>query len=290
VTRAASTLITTTQGLAASAGGPAKRETLRRLIRGAAGFKNAIIFCNRKRDVAILHKSLQKHGFNAGVLHGDMDQRARMVSLDAFKTGNVDLIVCSDVAARGLDIPDVSHVFNFDVPTHAEDYVHRIGRTGRAGKSGVAVSLVTPADQKYILEIERLIARKIDWLAGESLANLPEEEPGQRATRGKHSQRSRRTVPGGDARGRASSSRQQTIGAQASPKPSFSRRRDGDRPSVEGAPKPAVPLSGHRQKDDAAPVVGMGDHVPMFLLRPAKVKPEKAAEDTGDPGKNTRMG
>jgi len=160
VTRAASTLITTSQGLVASASGPAKRETLRRLIRGAADFKNAIIFCNRKRDVAILHKSLQKHGFNAGVLHGDMDQRARTVSLDAFKTGSVDLIVCSDVAARGLDIPDVSHVFNFDVPTHAEDYVHRIGRTGRAGKTGIALSIVTAADQKYILEIERLIARE----------------------------------------------------------------------------------------------------------------------------------
>ena len=148
VTRAASTSITTSQGFVASASGPAKRETLRRLIRGAADFKNAIIFCNRKRDVAILHKSLQKHGFNAGVLHGDMDQRARMVSLDAFKTGGVDLIVCSDVAARGLDIPDVSHVFNFDVPTHAEDYVHRIGRTGRAGKTGVALSIVTARRSK----------------------------------------------------------------------------------------------------------------------------------------------
>ncbi|MGA7385831.1 MAG: DEAD/DEAH box helicase, partial [Methylocella sp.] len=185
VTRAASTLITTSQGLVASASGPAKRETLRRLIRGAADFKNAIIFCNRKRDVAILHKSLQTHGFNAGVLHGDMDQRARTVSLDAFKTGSVDLIVCSDVAARGLDIPDVSHVFNFDVPTHAEDYVHRIGRTGRAGKTGVALSIVTAADQKYIFEIERLIARKIDWLPGESLADLPGDiETTQRAPRG----------------------------------------------------------------------------------------------------------
>ena len=135
VAPAASTAATISQGLIASAGGPAKRETLRRLIRGAADFKNAIIFCNRKRDVAILHKSLQKHGFNAGVLHGDMDQRARMASLEAFKNGEVDLIVCSDVAARGLDIPDVSHIFNFDVPTHAEGYVHRIGRTGRAGCS-----------------------------------------------------------------------------------------------------------------------------------------------------------
>jgi superfamily II DNA/RNA helicase len=270
VTRAASTLSTTSQGLVASASGPDKRETLRRLIRSAADFKNAIIFCNRKRDVAILHKSLQKHGFNAGVLHGDMDQRARMASLDAFKTGAVDLIVCSDVAARGLDIPDVSHVFNFDVPTHAEDYVHRIGRTGRAGKTGVALSIVTAGDQKYILAIERLIARKIDWLAGESLADLPELELGQRA---KRTQRSRQSVPGGGARGRASSPRQQAISAAASPAPSSSRRRDGDRPSVEVASKPTVPPPRHGQKQAAAPVVGMGDHVPMFLLRPAKVKP-----------------
>ncbi|MGH6839441.1 MAG: DEAD/DEAH box helicase, partial [Methylocella sp.] len=276
VTRAASTLVTTSQGLVASASGPAKRETLRRLIRGAADFKNAIIFCNRKRDVAILHKSLQKHGFNAGVLHGDMDQRARMASLDAFKTGGVDLIVCSDVAARGLDIPDVSHVLNFDVPTHAEDYVHRIGRTGRAGKTGVALSIVTAADQKYVLAIERLIARRIDWLPGESLANIAEDgETSQRAPRGTRAARSRRaaTPGGGDARGRGTSSRQQTISAAASPKPSPSRRQGGDRPFVEAASKPAVQPRRHGQKEDTAPVVGMGDHVPMFLLRPAKAKP-----------------
>ena len=293
VTRAASTLITTSQGLVASASGPAKRETLRRLIRGAADFKNAIIFCNRKRDVAILHKSLQKHGFNAGVLHGDMDQRARTVSLDAFKTGSVDLIVCSDVAARGLDIPDVSHVFNFDVPTHAEDYVHRIGRTGRAGKTGIALSIVTAADQKYILEIERLIARKIDWLPGESPANLPgDSETSQRAPRGARPRRA--SPPGGNAaRGRASSSRHQAIGAPTA-KPSGSRRRDDDRPFAEAAPKPsAVGASAperRRHNDDDSPVVGMGDHVPMFLLRPTKVKPAKAPEDNDDPAKNTRMG
>ena len=292
VTRAASTLITTSQGLVGSASGPAKRETLRRVIHGAADFKNAIIFCNRKRDVAILHKSLQKHGFNAGVLHGDMDQRARTASLDAFKTGAVDLIVCSDVAARGLDIPDVSHVFNFDVPTHAEDYVHRIGRTGRAGKTGVALSIVTAADQKYILAIERLIARKIEWLPGESLANLPDENRGQRAPLAKQAQRSRRTVPGGGARGRASSSGQQTISAAASPTPSSSRRQGGDRPFVEAASKPAVQPHRHGQREDAVPVVGMGDHVPMFLLRPATFKLEKAPGEKGSPGpsKNTRMG
>jgi superfamily II DNA/RNA helicase len=291
VARAASTAITIAQGLVASTSGPAKRETLRRLIRGAADFKNAIIFCNRKRDVAILHKSLQKHGFNAGVLHGDMDQRARMASLDAFKSGGVDLIVCSDVAARGLDIPDVSHVYNFDVPTHAEDYVHRIGRTGRAGKTGIAVSIVTPADQKYILEIERLIARKIDWLAGESLANLPKEESEQRAPRGERPQRSRRnTSGGGDARARASSSRKPECAAPATSKPSPSRRHDGDHPSGEPDAKRAATPQRHHREEDSSPVVGMGDHVPMFLLRPTTVRPGKAAAGKTEPGKNTRLG
>ncbi|MGQ0444538.1 MAG: DEAD/DEAH box helicase [Beijerinckiaceae bacterium] len=292
VTRAASTLTTTSQGLVASASGPVKRETLRRVIRGAADFKNAIIFCNRKRDVAILHKSLRKHGFNAGVLHGDLDQRARMASLDAFKTGAVDLIVCSDVAARGLDIQDVSHVFNFDVPTHAEDYVHRIGRTGRAGKTGVALSIVTAADQKYVLAIERLIDRKIDWLPGESLANLPDETQGQRVPPAERAQRSRRTVPGGGARRRASTSGQQTISAAASPTPSSSRRQGGDRPFVEAASKPGVQPNRHGQKEDAVQVVGMGDHVPMFLLRPATVKLEKASGEKSSPGpgKNTPLG
>ena len=152
-----------TQVLVASGAGPEKRETLRRLIRKADGFKNAIIFCNRKREVALLHKSLQTHGFSAGALHGDLDQRSRMAALDAFRNGELDLLVCSDVAARGLDIPDVSHVFNFDVPTHAEDYVHRIGRTGRAGKSGTAISIVTGADRRYVDDIEKLIQKTIDW-------------------------------------------------------------------------------------------------------------------------------
>ena len=125
-----------------------KRATLRRLVRTAENFKNAIIFCNRKRDVQVVYRSLEKHGFSVGALHGDLDQRARMAALDAFRNDQVQLLVCSDVAARGLDIPDVSHVINYDPPHHAEDYVHRIGRTGRAGKSGVALTIATRADQK----------------------------------------------------------------------------------------------------------------------------------------------
>ena len=139
-----------------------KRATLRRLVRSAENFKNAIIFCNRKRDVQVVYRSLEKHGFSVGALHGDLDQRARMAALDAFRNDQVQLLVCSDVAARGLDIPDVSHVINYDPPHHAEDYVHRIGRTGRAGKSGVALTIATRADTRAVEEIEKLIGRKID--------------------------------------------------------------------------------------------------------------------------------
>ena len=162
VARQNSTADTIEQRLVRVSGKPEeKRDALRRLIRGEENLKNAIIFCNRKRDVATLARSLEKHGFSAAGLHGDMDQKSRMETLDAFKTDKLQLLVASDVAARGLDIPAVSHVFNFDVPTHAEDYVHRIGRTGRAGRSGVAVTLVAPSDGKYVDAITKLIAKDI---------------------------------------------------------------------------------------------------------------------------------
>ena len=144
-----------------------KREMLRRLLRDAKDLQNAIIFCNRKREVALLYKSLQKHGFSVGALHGDMDQSARTAALDQFRKGEIPLLVASDVAARGLDIPTISHVFNFDVPHHADDYVHRIGRTGRAGRAGTAISIVTPLDQKSIAAIEKLIGQTIPRAEGE---------------------------------------------------------------------------------------------------------------------------
>src|SRR6202045_3205364 len=144
-----------------------KRETLRRLLRDAKDLQNAIIFCNRKREVALLYKSLLKHGFSVGALHGDMDQPARTAALDQFRKGELPLLVASDVAARGLDIPEVSHVFNFDVPHHPDDYVHRIGRTGRAGRAGTAISIVTPIDQKSIVAIEKLIGHTIARAEGD---------------------------------------------------------------------------------------------------------------------------
>ncbi|MGB7321698.1 MAG: DEAD/DEAH box helicase, partial [Albidovulum sp.] len=128
-----------------------KRELLRAIITAEGdACTNAILFCNRKTEVDILAKSLKKYGLDAAPIHGDLDQSQRMRTLDGFRDGSLRFLVASDVAARGLDIPAVSHVFNFDVPSHAEDYVHRIGRTGRAGRKGVAITLSTPSDQKYL--------------------------------------------------------------------------------------------------------------------------------------------
>ena len=164
VAKPSSTSATITQrAVAASPVDYEKRAKLRELIDSATDLNNAIIFCNRKVEVANLLKSLMRHEYSVGALHGDMDQTSRTATLKAFKDGKIKLLVASDVAARGLDIPDVSHVFNYDVSVHAEDYVHRIGRTGRAGRKGAAFMLVTPLDQKGYDAIESLIGQDIEW-------------------------------------------------------------------------------------------------------------------------------
>jgi superfamily II DNA/RNA helicase len=165
VARPATTAKTITQSFRFAPDGEdwVKRELLREMIR-SENVKNAIIFCNRKRDVAILLKSLLKHGFNAGALHGDMDQKNRMETLDKFRSGDINILAASDVAARGLDIPEVSHVFNFDLPWQSDDYVHRIGRTGRAGREGTAQSIVTSDDLKSFKDIEKIIGEVAVWI------------------------------------------------------------------------------------------------------------------------------
>lgn len=164
----------------------ARRDALRALLRQQSSVKNGIIFANRKTTVALLEKSLQKHGFSAAALHGDMDQSARLRTLASFKNNEVTYLVASDVAARGLDIPDVSHVFNFDVPVHAEDYVHRIGRTGRAGRSGHAFMLVSTAEMKTFHAIEALIQKPIPWANGQApVAGETDEEAPRPASRGR---------------------------------------------------------------------------------------------------------
>ncbi|HEY3797833.1 MAG TPA: DEAD/DEAH box helicase [Caulobacteraceae bacterium] len=171
VTRPATVVETITQHIARvpSTDQAHKRLALRALV-GAANVRNGIVFCNRKSEVDIVAKSLKKHGFDASAIHGDLEQSQRMKTLDMFRKGELKLLVASDVAARGLDIPDVSHVFNYDVPHHADDYVHRIGRTGRAGKTGDSITLVTPADSRNLDKVLKLIgqtpqeiALDIDW-------------------------------------------------------------------------------------------------------------------------------
>lgn len=170
VAKASSTSDTITQHAVASEYADyEKRAKLRELIEGAVDLKNGIIFCNRKKDVATVFRSLDRHGYSVGALHGDMDQTSRTATLNGFRDNKISLLVASDVAARGLDIPDVSHVFNFDVPVNAEDYVHRIGRTGRAGRKGVAYMIVVPTEQKGFDAIEKLIGQNISWLNDEAV-------------------------------------------------------------------------------------------------------------------------
>jgi len=161
-----------------------KREALRRLIR-SEDVQNALIFCNRKRDVDILYKSLKRHGFSVGSLHGDMSQPERFATLAKFKANEIRLLVCSDVAARGLDIGGLSHVFNFDVPIHAEDYVHRIGRTGRAGLTGHAFTLATPDDRQFVDAIEKLIGAPIPRMQVEGMEAVAFAEDDGKRRRGR---------------------------------------------------------------------------------------------------------
>jgi superfamily II DNA/RNA helicase len=244
VSKPASTATTITQWLVSSGREPhEKRETLRRLIRSAENLNNAIIFCNRKREVAQLHRSLVSHGFNAVALHGDMDQPARMAALESFRKGDAKLLIASDVAARGLDIPEVSHVFNFDVPHHADDYVHRIGRTGRAGRAGTAITIVAPIDQKAVGAIEKLTGQTIPW-AGEPARTdeTPTREQkhrgGRRGRGGPPSHKAKPTPP-------------------AAPVAQLDEAR---RPRRE----PEPPRERNEDSD--------GSHLPAFLLRPVRIK------------------
>ena len=270
-----------------------KREVLRDLIDGS-GVKNAIIFCNRKRDVSILHKSLIKHGYNAGALHGDMEQRDRMATLDAFRRGDIALLAASDVAARGLDIPDVSHIFNFDVPVTPEDYVHRIGRTGRAGKEGYAATLVTPRDIEAVRAIEKLCREKIEWLGGEPSQEEMDEQ--RRLGAGSGDRRPRRGRSGKPVAGHRGEAREPR---EARPRNSEAGagRREGDRrprssgrqqrpqpaeapqemvqearkqPANQEQPQARMPRPARTPRQKEPEVVGMGDHVPAFLLTPIR--------------------
>jgi superfamily II DNA/RNA helicase len=269
VSRAASSSTNITQRLVKSGPKPwDKRETLRNLINAEAdGLKNAIIFCNRKVEVAELFRSLVKYDFDAGALHGDMDQRARMQMLSNFRDGKLKLLVASDVAARGLDIPEVSHVFNYDVPIHAEDYVHRIGRTGRAGRLGKAFTIVTKSDVKYVDAIERLTGLKIEWHDGDLSTVVASEAEDDAPRRGRGAGAPRRS-------GRKDEGERKPRGER--------------RPRSAAEQKPADEKAQHQPELRSEPVIADNDERPA--RREAiktenaerKARPERADQPRGD--------
>ena len=245
VSRSATVAVGITEGLALVAEHD-KREALRRLIR-TQNVQNALIFCNRKSEVDILHKSLLRHKFDAGALHGDMAQTVRFTTLEKFKAGELRLLVCSDVAARGLDIGGLSHVFNFDVPHHAEDYVHRIGRTGRAGLEGHAFTIAMPEDRLAVEAIEKLTGHPIPPMIVEGLDPVDWAEFDGRKRRGRKGAPVKKAAAGKAPRAKGGEDRAPRMREQGAPV----RKRPTPNPAVaeDAAPPPDV-----QTLDDVAPV------------------------------------
>ncbi|NBX65753.1 MAG: DEAD/DEAH box helicase [Proteobacteria bacterium] len=223
---------TVAQNLMMLKSGKDKDRTLLNLIRDTSlGVVNAFVFCNRKKDVSTLSRFLSGQGVSAAPLHGDMPQAQRTQTLQDFKDGKISIMICSDVAARGLDISGVSHVFNYDVPFNAEDYVHRIGRTGRAGKSGVAFTFGVPDDDKLITAIEKLIAKAIPRVGA------PAVESRERAPRE----------------------------AKPAREPREPRAQRSEKPKREDQRPPRVERPRHDEGEVASPSAGFGDDVPAFM-------------------------
>jgi len=243
-----------------------KRDTLRALIT-AEGDKctNAIIFCNRKTDVDIVAKSLKKHGFEAEPIHGDLDQSRRTATLDQFRDGKLKLLVASDVAARGLDVPSVSHVFNFDVPGHAEDYVHRIGRTGRAGRDGKAIMICEPRDEKNFADVERLIAKEIPRIDNPAGIKAPAEATAPAEEAEPKPARKRTRKPKAEA-ARDQAQQDQAEATAAEPASEAKPVEKSVEKQAEKREEPKQQRGNRRGGDrNKEVVVGMGDHLPQFI-------------------------
>ncbi|WP_142850793.1 DEAD/DEAH box helicase [Telmatospirillum sp. J64-1] len=277
-----------------------KREALRQLLRHE-DVKNALIFCNRKRDVEIVYKSLTKHGFSVVRLHGDMPQSSRTETLELFKKGEASMMVCSDVAARGIDISALSHVFNFDVPIHSEDYVHRIGRTGRAGREGRAYTIATPDDGRFVAAIEKLIGKPIPRVELEGMPQLElDMEGGARKRRGKKGKDSR-----SESR-RPERTEQRAAPAEAPAQPErreperreerrdFDRNRSRDQRPAQGQQNGQSAPQGRDRRDRRRReydefgigemkhpdnVLGFGEHVPDFIKIEIVLPPVRSAEE-----------
>jgi superfamily II DNA/RNA helicase len=251
----------------------AKRECLRRLVEENQ-VKNAIVFCNRKRDVDVVARSLAKHGFSAAPLHGDLDQSVRTRTLDSFRSGELRLLVASDVAARGLDIPAVSHIFNFDVPYHPDDYVHRVGRTGRAGRDGHAFMLATPKDGKLVEAIETLTGNPIPRRRMEGLEVREDRQqhsrpPARHSERRGHSQGRKPTSHARSQQAVPTPASAPTAAKQTTANPAPAQRRDS--PPRHAAERETADLN----------------RLPAFLLRPVKLPPTEKPAQRG-PNKSTQ--
>ncbi|MBC7504244.1 MAG: DEAD/DEAH box helicase, partial [Sandarakinorhabdus sp.] len=288
-----------------------KREALRAIL-GGPEVKNAIVFCNRKRDIKELVDSLRRSGFAVSQIHGDMDQSDRIKELDRFKSGDITIIVASDVAARGLDIPGVSHVVNYDVPHHAEDYVHRIGRTGRAGKTGIAYTLMTDSEAENLAEVEKLIHQKIERFRGTGASAAPVAAPAPEPVKTAPPKAAPVEAPANDAttnnaadeaagdapkrrrrggRGRKREGGDTPEAAAAAPPAPAPRAAEAARaPAPRAEPRAARPApdpirsyrgsrdaaprrDDRRNTDDGEPVAGFGpEGIPDFLTRKATMK------------------
>jgi superfamily II DNA/RNA helicase len=269
-----------------------KREALRRLIR-QEDVQNALIFCNRKRDVDILYKSLSRHGFSVGALHGDMSQPVRFATLEKFKANDLRLLCCSDVAARGLDIGGLSHVFNFDVPHHAEDYVHRIGRTGRAGREGRAFTLATPEDQQNLEAIEKLIGHAIPRMQIEGLDTVEwAEGDGRRRGRGGRGAPARKPTPKRDEprRDTPKPAEIEAIAVPASPEPAAAEQAEPKR-RIPRAPRGARPPRPEAPPIDAAalpPELAPQPDIPDHPMGAAPAQPDRASGERSRPERGRR--
>jgi superfamily II DNA/RNA helicase len=254
-------------------GDPRTRRAALRAVMSMDGVKNGIIFCNRKTDVDVVAQSLKRHGFNAAPIHGDLDQSLRTKTLDRFRSGDLQFLIASDVAARGLDIPDVSHVFNYEPPRSPDDYVHRIGRTGRAGRQGASLTLIGPQDKRSLEAIEKLTGKKIEKA---EVAGVPEAALGDPRDSG--------------GRGRRAEELKREHNRRLSEKKQRFMKRDAERPTASTEP---VARAEPRQRDEprkdkradqprqqrrqdkprrdepreGSGVQGFGDNAPAFLKR-----------------------
>jgi superfamily II DNA/RNA helicase len=262
---------------------PRTRRAALRAAMTSGNVKNGIVFCNRKTDVDVVALSLKRHGFNAAPIHGDLDQSLRTKTLDRFRSGDLQFLIASDVAARGLDIPDVSHVFNYEPPRHAEDYVHRIGRTGRAGKQGASFTLVGPGDRKSVDAIEKLMGKTIEKAEIEGVPEASLGDPRDSGGRGRRaeelktehtkrlSEKKQRYVKRDPERGEA---KMEPVKQDAARDDKRSEPRS-EKPRNEPRPQKARNESREPRREHPAPkaeppnhgVQGFGDNAPAFLKR-----------------------